>query len=248
MDLCTPDTIVNADLFEGEIFPLRCKRWSCPHCAQINRKKVMMAARDGNPNTFLTLTCKPDLHETPDEAAQDMVRGLRLLRRRIQRKWGIDKLPFIVVFEKTKKGWPHMHLLIRAPYMHWKVLRRMWESITGAFEVDIRYIKKRAQIMFYVTKYIGKDLFAFDHCKRWWRSHNYKEAKDEWQPARPWLRRPRRATVTIGALQAALVTVGAHVERERADKLYFKWRDQKPRDISAVINLARQIQYPWDRR
>lgn len=177
--LCTDASFVNADEYDAEVRGLRCKRWSCEICKPYNRLKVMHKAKSGRPNLFLTLTSKPDLHASPADAARDMVRGLVLLRRRIARRWKVDKLPFIVVFEATKKGWPHMHLLLRAPYMHWKVLRAMWQEITGAFEIDIRYIKKASQVLFYVTKYIGKDLHKFDGCKRWWRSHNYQELSDD---------------------------------------------------------------------
>ena len=182
MSLCTDFTVVNSNAHEGEAHALKCKRWSCPECAQVNRMKVMHSARKGRPNLFMTLTCDPSLHDSPDDAARDMKRGLVLLRRRIERKWKVKNIPFIVVYEKTKKGWPHMHLLLRAPYMHYKVLRAMWREITGAFEVDVRFIKKATQVLFYVTKYIGKDLHAFEGCKRWWRSHNYNVVQEEMPP------------------------------------------------------------------
>jgi len=103
----------------------------------------MHKASEGHPNLFMTLTCKPDLYSDPHDAARDMKRGLVALRRRIERKWKVKNIPFIVVYEATKRGWPHMHLLLRAPYMHWKVLRAMWQEISGAFEVDVRFIKKQ---------------------------------------------------------------------------------------------------------
>lgn len=176
--LCSDTIIVNANLIEGRAHVLRCKRWSCETCRQYNRLKVMHAAKRGQPNLFLTLTCNPQRWNSPDEAARDMKRGLVLLRRRIARRWGVKNLPFIVVYEKTKAGWPHMHLLLRAPYMHWKILRAMWREISGAHQVDVRFIKKSSQVLFYVTKYIGKELHAFEGCKRWWRSHNYDQLKE----------------------------------------------------------------------
>lgn len=181
--LCSNEVLVNANRIEGEAHLLRCKRWSCETCKEYNRLRVMHAARRGQPNLFMTLTCNPARWSSPDEAARDMKRGLVQLRRRIERRWKIKNIPFIVVYEKTKKGWPHMHLLLRAPYMHWKVLRAMWQEISGAHQVDVRFIKKATQVLFYVTKYIGKDLHAFEGCKRWWRSHNYDELKEA--PYRP---------------------------------------------------------------
>lgn len=179
---CTDLTFVNHSDTAGTINALRCKKWDCPHCRPVNRQRVMRKAAEGHPNLFMTLTCDPERYETPEEAARDMKRGLVALRRRIERKWKVKNIPFIVVYERTKKGWPHMHLLMRAPYMHWKVLRGMWNDITGAFEVDVREIKKRSSVLFYVTKYIGKDLARFEGCKRWWRSHNYAEPKKDEKP------------------------------------------------------------------
>lgn len=177
--LCSETVFVNANRHHGTVGLLRCKKWGCETCHQMNRMKVMHAARKGEPNLFMTLTCDPAQYSSPDEAARDMKRGLVALRRRIERKWKVKRIPFIVVFEKTKKGWPHMHLLLRAPYMHWKVLRAMWKDISGAHQVDVRFIKKKSQVLFYVTKYIGKDLAAFEGCKRWWRSHNYETVKED---------------------------------------------------------------------
>lgn len=183
--ICKAGSVVNYGSQAGTVHSLRCKRWSCEACAERNRFQVMVKAREGKPNLFMTLTCKPDQYTCPEEAARDMKRGLVALRRRIERRWGVKNIPFIVVFERTKKGWPHMHLLLRAPYMHWKVLRAMWQDINGAHQVDVRFIKKASQVLFYVTKYIGKALHAFEGCKRWWRSHNYsteeKAEKGGWK-------------------------------------------------------------------
>ena len=171
--LCDELTLVNANDFRGTLISLPCRRWTCSHCQQTNRKKVIRAAAAGAPNVFLTLTCDPKNYSDPDEAARDMKRGLVALRRRIERRYGVKNVPFVVVFERTKKGWPHMHALLRAPYLPQRELSEMWAQITGAFVVDIRFIKKKSQVLFYVTKYLGKDLAAFKGCKRWWRSHNY---------------------------------------------------------------------------
>lgn len=182
MALCTDRTVVNANPNEGRAHALKCKRWSCQQCNPDCRRNVIGRAKEGNPNVFLTLTCKHDKYSTPDEAARDMKRALVLFRRKLQREHGIEKLPFIVVFEKHKDGFPHMHILCRMPYVHWRKLRAYWEAIIGAYMVDVRFIKKKTQVLFYVTKYIGKDLAAFKGCKRWWRSHNYSEGTEVRDP------------------------------------------------------------------
>lgn len=232
MSLCPEVLRVNSDQYGGEARVLRCKRWSCEICHNYNRMKVMHAARRGQPNLFMTLTCNPANFSSPDEAARDMKRGLSALRRRIARRWKVKNIPFIVVYEKTKKGWPHMHLLMRAPFMHWKVLRAMWQEISGAHQVDVRFIRKATQVLFYVTKYIGKELHAFEGCKRWWRSHNYEELKDE-----PWADPGlggewRKEFTTLDRWVDQLITAGAIiVKRERLKVFWLR----PPKRTSATV-------------
>lgn len=180
--LCSETTSVNRNNAEGACAILRCKRWSCEICQPFNRSRVIHDARRGHPRTFLTLTCNPHRYETPDEAARDMRRALVMLRRSIETKYELKNMPFLVVFEKTKRGWPHMHILCRAPWINQEWLSNRWEELTGAKIVDIRRIKDNAKAYYYVTKYIGKQLSAFKGCKRWWRSHNYNIDEKEERP------------------------------------------------------------------
>lgn len=147
------------------------------------RRRVVERARDGNPNIFMTLTWNSNRAESPAEAARVMKHAWVVLRRRIERHYGINKIPFLVVFEKTKKGYPHMHLLIRSRYIDQDWLSDQMDDLIDAPIVDIRKIKDRKMAFYYVTKYLGKDLAAFEGCKRWWRSHNYETEKEpEYRP------------------------------------------------------------------
>lgn len=137
----------------------------------------------GKPRAMLTLTVSSKNHETPDDAAQALKDGLRLLRLRLQRHPRFIKFAFLAVFERHKSGYPHLHLVIRGGFIPWKWLRKAWEEITGSTGIDIRKIGTKGQAAFYVAKYIGKDLSAFEGCKRWWRSHDYNSLEvDDWQP------------------------------------------------------------------
>src|SRR3546814_20125951 len=72
-----------------------------------------------------------------------------------------------------------MHLLVRAPYVHWKWLSLEMKRLIGAQSIDIRRVGKRKGAAYYISKYIGKDPEAFKGCKRWWRSHNYDLREDD---------------------------------------------------------------------
>jgi len=177
--LCSEALLVNQGPTEGHAAILRCRRWSCDLCNPYNHRRIKRAAREGQPTIFLTLTCNPAKHETPDEAARSLKRAWVNLRRAMERELGIKRPPFIAVFEATKKGWPHLHILMRC-----KAIKQSWISDTmgrlnGAPICDIRAIKNVRQVASYVAKYISKAPEAFAQCKRWWRSHDYEIAKEE---------------------------------------------------------------------
>jgi len=198
---------------------------------------VIAKAMAGKPRAMLTLTCDPKNYETPDEAARDMKRALVLLRRHLSKSFGIDKLPFICVFERHKSGWPHMHLLIRGPFIPWKWLSLTWKRLIGAFQVDIRKIRGAAEAAAYVAKYIGKEPFAFEGCKRWWRSHNFDQSTEERE------RRPkfgfdwRREVGTIDDFTAELIRTGAKIVEKNSR--YVHWTEQLPLDATELLTGRR---------
>lgn len=224
MSLCTDRTLVNENGAEGTYSTLKCKRWSCPHCSVSNRKRVVQKARDGNPTTFMTLTWNANRPETPDEAARAMKRAWVLLRQRIDRHFRVKNIPFIVVFERTKRGYPHMHILLRAPFMDQEWLSDQMKDLIDAPVVDIRAIKDRKHAFWYITKYLGKDLAAFEGCKRWWRSHNYEcETED---PYRPFLFGARFEVININyhTMRARLAAGGYDIVEERRGWCHFTRR------------------------
>jgi hypothetical protein len=222
MSLCTDRTIVNEGPAEGTYATLKCKRWSCPECKMLNRRKVIERARDGNPNIFMTLTWNASRKETPDEAARVMKNAWVVLRRRMEKAFGLKKVPFIVVFERTKNGYPHMHMLLRSRYIKQQWLSEQMADLIDAPIVDIRAIKDRKHAFFYVTKYLGKDLAAFKGCKRWWRSHNYEIEKEEPLPRFTFGQRIEIVNINYYTMRAKILAGGASVIDERRGWMHFR--------------------------
>lgn len=224
--ICGEAHIVNRTFAEGEASMLYCKRWSCPTCRPKNRWRVILNADAGRATAMLTLTIDPARYDTPDDAARDMVRGWRLFRRRLAKDKGIENLPFCVVFEQHKSGWPHMHLLIRSKFIAWGYIKRVWQETVGASHVHIRAIRGGRSASHYISKYIGKDPHAFDGCKRWWRSHNYdltpEDDAEEFLPRRRW----QRVDEHIEGLIAALLRQGCEIIEERPG--YVRWTEECP--------------------
>lgn len=236
--LCTGEVAVKSLGSLAEAHPIRCKRWSCEVCAQINRRRVIAIAVAARPRAFLTLTVSSAHHPTPDAAAAALKRGLRLLRLRLSRHEKLDNFEFLAVFERHKSGYPHLHLMIRGKFIPWVKLRQWWEEITGSTHVDIRKIDTRGKAAFYVAKYLGKDLSPFEACKRWWRSHGYSEdAEDDYALDRSWPK-PTRHLVDFARIEFALRQLEFPFERVGREGI--RWR--KPEDIKlahdAVLYIA----------
>lgn len=221
--LCSEILTVNRNPHEGRVSLLRCKKWDCEICHPYNRQRVIRFARHGKPNAFITLTVKPDRYETPDEAARDMKRAFVLLRRAIWKKYRIKNMPFLVVFERTKAGWPHMHILARVKWISQAWLSQKWNELLGAPIVDIRRIQDQGRMVAYITKYIGKELHSFANCKRWWRSHNYDLGEDDqWNPKffRDHWEMPN---TTMEQYRAKLEAEGFIIEDDRGNSFTFRY-------------------------
>lgn len=245
--LCTSQVSVKTEPQEITAAAVRCKRWSCPVCSQINRNRVIGIARRAKPRALLTLTVRSTDYASPDDAAEALKRGLRLLRLRLKRHPRLTNFQFLAVFEKHKSGWPHLHLLIRGSFLPWQELRRMWEGITGSYMVDIRRIASEGQAALYVSKYIGKDLAAFAGCKRWWRSHAYSEEDvSEYQADKAggqW----GRLIAGWYSVGPALEAGGWQVDYQRGHRLTARppERGPPPKPLRQCLNEGPIVAMPW---
>lgn len=131
-------------------------------------------AANGEPNRFITLTSKyrPD-EMTPDEAAQQLVHAWRMVIQRAKRNGLIKECQYIAVFELTKKGWPHLHILARCGWLQQAWLSHRLREYAESPRVDIRKIKSKARAAWYVAKYTSKAPEKFQGCKRYWRTLGY---------------------------------------------------------------------------
>ena len=127
----------------------------------------------GQPTTFLTLTVNPATGDDPDDRARALAHAWRLLRLRAMRRLGVKKMPFLAVFEKTKAGEPHLHILLRTKYIDQAWLSDQMRDMIEAPIVDIRSVRDADKLASYVAKYIAKDPHRFKGTKRYWSSQDY---------------------------------------------------------------------------
>lgn len=166
---------------------IRCKSWECPHCAPKRRKRLMHEAAKGKPNRFITLTVNPADFDHPDQAARALSLAWRRCREQLKRYHGHKILESLCIFERTKKGWPHLHILCRSGFIPQKwIAKYMGERINSPV-VDIRKIKNVRGAILYVAKYVVKAPERFRGCKRYWRTANYIGPRPKKEPpSHPW--------------------------------------------------------------
>lgn len=171
---CREWTLVkrNSGYVEGQ--PLKCRSWQCEHCNPERARQLIAQGLGGKPNKFLTLTVDPERGNSAAERARELVRAWRLLRLRAMRLNGWKKLPFLAVIEKTKRGEPHLHILLRCGYLSQRWLSEQMAELIGAPIVDIRTVRGRNKAAAYVAKYVGKDPHKFNGCKRYWCSQDWE--------------------------------------------------------------------------
>ena len=132
----------------------------------MRRKQLQRLACDGEASTFLTLTIQNDGSKSEAEAARLLSRGWTLLRKRLMRRHNLTALPFLAVFEAHKSGFPHLHIILRMKFIKQSEISALWLELTGSSVVDIRAVKSRSAVAWYVAKYIGKARGRFEGCKR----------------------------------------------------------------------------------
>lgn len=171
--LCGEGTLINLGVDRLRATVLRCRSWTCDWCSYDRRRQLTAQAIDGKPNTFITLTVDPSRFQTPVNRARELVMAWRQVVKRAKKQYRYRTIPYLCVFEATKTGEPHLHILLRVPWIQQKWLSVQMEELIGAPIVDIRRITNRSMVAGYVAKYVGKAPHKFGTCKRYWQTKDY---------------------------------------------------------------------------
>ena len=97
----------------SKLIRLRCKKWSCEFCAEINKREWRYHLRDKFKDfdqfSFITITCLGWQHRENMTLAM-LMKSWPNLRKRLKRAFG--KFSYVRVFEQHKSGEFHLHALI----------------------------------------------------------------------------------------------------------------------------------------
>lgn len=176
---CSQTTLTRRDTHRITARPLLCKCWKCVRCAPMLKRKVIRRAIVGKPTTMLTITINPKAHPDPDEAARQLKTALVVLMRRLRRRYKGDDLQYMAVFEKTQAGHPHLHVLLRAPYIPQRYISHFMSERLDSPIIDIRATRNSRAVARYIGKYLGKDPTKFSGCQRYWCSRAWRTDHDE---------------------------------------------------------------------
>ncbi len=171
---CGQASLVNPGKSAFRAVTLWCRAWSCADCSTVRARQLVELAQSGKPTKFLTLTVNPATGTSPEDRARSLVDAWRVLVRLICKKHEIKRFEYFCVFEATKAGEPHLHILADFPYTKQKWLSEQMAKLIEAPICDIRAVKSKRHVAFYLAKYVGKDPHHFGTCKRYWTTRHYR--------------------------------------------------------------------------
>ncbi len=177
--LCSEWSLVNRQTPLIKIIPLRCKCWHCADCRPLRSWRLLQEAKAGKPDLFITLTWRTRASVTPGQAAVLLAHAWRTVRAAYLREHGPKSLPFLAVFERTKKGQPHIHIVARCKWLDHAWLSEQLGDLVDSPNVWVERIHGKSKVAAYVTKYISKNPERFEGTKRYWRSEDYLFPPDE---------------------------------------------------------------------
>ncbi|GAI69972.1 unnamed protein product [marine sediment metagenome] len=131
-----------------------CRSWDCEKCGPRKRAALIARIAAGKPERELTLTCPVGKFLTPRLAALAMKAAFAELMRHIRRVWG--PCEYILVWEFTKKGVPHCHVVLRGGYVAQKWISRLWNALGIGPIVYINSVKGSKLHAAHVCKYLAK--------------------------------------------------------------------------------------------
>lgn len=106
----------------------------------------------------------------------------------------VRAVPYFAFLERTKRGEPHLHILLRVPFIPQDWLSEAMDDLAGSPVVWIEEIKGAKHAVAYVTKYVTKEPAQWGNKKRYWRSRNWRVNEGD---ASAWADRPRPRVTLI---------------------------------------------------
>jgi len=225
MTICREWMLQRQSPTHAEAKPLLCRSWNCDHCQPLRKRQLMAQAAAGDPNRFVTLTVNPSHLDNPAARLEALAWAWRTVVKRLRREHKGKPIEYLVVVEETKAGEPHLHILLRSPFIPHHQLSQYMAELINAPIVDIRSVRGSRHVVNYVAKYIAKKPAQFGSSKRYWQSRNYQLEDDYEQDETAAQFSPWAAFHQDERLLLLYWSMSGYELTERIeDKLYAEWR------------------------
>lgn len=174
MTVCGGWSLVKHETGRTTAITLWCRSWQCPDCLPYRVSGLKKLAASGMPDKFITITVNPAVGESVEARAYALSNAWKVVVKRARRKWKAAPIEYLCVFEETRKGEPHLHIVARAPYIPQRWLSEQMDELISAPIVDIRAVRGKKMVANYVAKYVGKGPRPFGKLKRYWSTPKYQ--------------------------------------------------------------------------
>jgi hypothetical protein len=162
-----------------ELKGLPCNMWGCSECSPRKRREVRAWGLAGAPEKVLTLTYDANRPGSSTDHFVDLLHAWDVLLKRMRRRYAPAKIEYMVFPEATKAGEPHLHILLRAPFIDQRWISDQMAELAGSPIVWIEVVKGAVSAVRYLTKYLTKNPARYGNSKRYWMSRGWLLNKGE---------------------------------------------------------------------
>lgn len=159
--------------------PLRCRKWGCSSCGPRQKRRLLKCLQTTSVDALLTLTCASRHYTSPAAAFIYLSRQIPHLMKRLRRAYPCASIEYFVVWEETRLGWPHAHVLLRSPFIPQRLLSAHWYQLARSRIVDIRAVHQAGHAARYLAKYLTKQPAVPPGYRR------FRTSRAFWQGDRP---------------------------------------------------------------
>lgn len=156
----------------------RCKTWTCLGCRETNRNRIMDRMQFGLSQLgtcfFITVTLRTVGKASGNgymiRDARYVAKVWRALTYRLKRHYPL--IQWFRIVEVTKKGQPHLHLLVGGltgtKIEIWRTWRELYRKSTGgdSYVVDVRHVLSQGGLAGYLAKYLVKNALVWEKLLR----------------------------------------------------------------------------------
>lgn len=159
--------------------PMRCHKWSCSDCGPRQKRRLLRCLQTTTVDALITLTCASSHFPDPATAFVYLSHQIPHLMKRLRRAYPLASIEYFCVWEETRAGWPHVHVLMRGPYIPQRLLSHHWSQLARSPIVDVRAVHQSQDAARYLSKYLTKQPAVPPGYRR------FRTSRAFWQGDRP---------------------------------------------------------------